>query len=132
MRAFAAEQLVVKDPAFCFTLPVWIAAGASLDHVVATVRPAADSARSRLAAGLAGYANEDVMRSAIALELGVLWDTLLQGDVPFSVLPFPAWTRDGGDLVKALPFPNRVAPDTLKETLNRLSDTRLVHHGGGG
>src|SRR4051794_8742837 len=51
MRELARDTEVVKDPRFTYLLPAWIAAGASIDHVVITNRDMDAMVASRLAAG---------------------------------------------------------------------------------
>jgi hypothetical protein len=127
LRAYAAQTAVVKDPRFCFTLGVWLASGAPIDHVVVTVRDSAASAASRVKADLSKFADEDTMRTSTVLGLGALFDTLLSADVPYRVLRFPAWPTNVDDLA-TLPFPRAVPPDEVRSAAARVFDPALVRH----
>jgi hypothetical protein len=127
LRAFAREQAVVKDPQFCYTLGVWLASGAAIDHVVVTIRDSGSSSASRVAADLSKFADQDTMRTSTVLGLGALFDVLLNADVPYNVLRFPAWTEDI-DQLAGLPFPRPVTRDEIRTALDRVFEPTLVHH----
>lgn len=129
LRAYAEETAVVKDPRFCFTLGVWLASGARIDHVVVTVRDSAASASSRVSADLSKFADDDLMRTSTVLGLGTLFDVLLNTDVPHRVLRFPSWPGDVDNLA-TLPFPGAesVPTERVRTAVERVFEPSLVRH----
>jgi hypothetical protein len=129
LRAYAGDTAVVKDPRFCFTLGVWLASGARIDHVVVTVRDSAASASSRVAADLSKFADDDLMRTSTVLGLGALFDVLLNAEVPHRVLRFPTWPADV-DALTTLPFPGPVPvpAERVRAAVEQVFEPSLVRH----
>lgn len=128
LTVVAGTRDVVKDPRFCLTLPVWLTAGAAVEHVVASVRPSRESARSREASGWSGFENGDLLRTAAVLEIGCLYDALVTYGLPHTLLRFPDWAEDPERLAAELPFPQPVPAGAVAAALERLHRPELVHY----
>src|SRR4051794_29269291 len=77
----ARETDVVKDPRFSWLLPVWIAAGAPIDHVVITTRDINAMVASRLAADQTELAAAEV-RKSLTYALAVITAAVNDNEVP--------------------------------------------------
>lgn len=127
LRRVAASHPVVKDPRFCWTMPVWLLAGASIDHVVLSTRAMDAVIASRRAAGHLRYRTEAAATNELIYALGVCFAALSEHDVPHSVVRFPHILDCPEQLAATLPFPSPVAPDRIAEAVRSVARRDLVH-----
>jgi len=127
LRTLAATHVVVKDPRFCWTMPVWLRAGAAIDHVVLSTRSMDAVIASRRAAGHLRYRTEAAATNELLYGLGVCVAALLDYDVPHSVVRFPHVLDCPESLLSALPFPEPVAADRITDAVRSVARRDLVH-----
>jgi hypothetical protein len=126
MRRLAAENPVVKDPRFLFTLPVWLAAGAAIEHVVITFRPMSDVVASRQAAGQTEF-TEVELRNSLTYGLGIITESVLATGQSHSFIRFPDFLTDLDGLYAALRFPVPVAKERFAAAAETVFDHDQVH-----
>jgi len=126
MLEAARSTEVVKDPRFSYLLPVWIAAGASIDHVVITNRDMDAMVASRLAAGQTEMSASQV-RNSLTYALDVVSTAVEEHDIPHTWLRFPDFLGDPAVLYDVLPFPAQVERDRFTEVAMAVFDPGLVH-----
>jgi hypothetical protein len=131
MLALARDTEVVKDPRFTYLLPVWLAAGAAIDHVVITTRDLDAMVSSRLAAGQSELSAAD-LRNSLTYAVGVITTAVLDYGVAHTWLRFPDFLRDPAALYDVLPFPRPVERERFIEEATRLFDGGKVHDWAGG
>jgi hypothetical protein len=125
----AAERRVVKDPRFSWTLPVWAAAGAPIDHVIICTRDLSAVSASREATGNESF-NTSAIRNSIVYGVGMAFVTVQDYALPHTVLRFPDFLEDPADLHRRLTFPEPVEQDDVASALARVRRADLVHHNG--
>ncbi|PTY03739.1 hypothetical protein DB347_21135 [Opitutaceae bacterium EW11] len=135
----AGSPYIVKNPEFCRTLPVLLAAGEApaIDHVLIPVRDLQAAARSRIRIGGADgeipgglWLTSDPERQAAALAVVFfeLLHALVVHDVPHTLLPFPRFVMDAEFTYSKLKF--LLGPITLTEfktAFARVSEPGLIH-----
>jgi hypothetical protein len=126
MLELARDADVVKDPRFSYLLPVWLAAGAPIDHVVITTRDLDAMVASRLAAGQTELSASE-LRKSLKYAIDVISTAVTDHDVPHTWLRFPDFLRDPGALYDVLPFPRPVERERFTEVATRLFDPDMVH-----
>ena len=127
VRKVAAEHVVVKDPRFCWTMPVWLRAGAKIDHVVLSTRAMDAVIASRRAAGHLRYRTEAAATNELIYALGVCLAAITEFDVPYSIVRFPHVLDCPEQAASRLPFPEPVAPDRITEAVRSVARRDLVH-----
>jgi hypothetical protein len=137
-----ASPYVVKNPAFCDTLPGLIATGCfKIDHVLVPMRQLDDAARSRIRVGgrdglvpggLLGTADPAAQKGVLAERFHRLMHALAAHDVPHTLLHFPRLALDADYAWVKLRFliPG-VDRDGFGEVFRRLSHPELIHQFGG-
>jgi hypothetical protein len=126
MLRLSRETPFVKDPRFMWTLPMWIAAGAQLDHVVITVRAMDDMVASRHAAGHSEFDRVE-LRNSLTYGLGVITAAVHEHDVSHSVIRFPDFLHDMQQLYDALVFPEPVDFERFRKVAEQVIDHSQVH-----
>lgn len=121
MRDIAQRDLLAKDPQFSLTLPVWLAAGCRIDHVIATFRSVDEMIQSRLSARQFGYKNIDDARNALLLANGTLTSTLADHtSLAHVTLRFPDFIYDLNATAQALPLIGDMKRSTLARALTEV------------
>ncbi len=136
-----ASPYVVKNPAFCETLPMFLATRCFIiDHVLVPIRQLDDAANSRIRVGghdglvpggLLGTADPAAQRGVLAERFHGLMHALAANDIPHTLLHFPrfaldpdyAWTK----LRFLLPAVDRAV---FAEVFRELSRPELIHRFG--
>jgi hypothetical protein len=126
MLELARETEVVKDPRFSYLLPVWLAAGAAIGHVVITTRAMEAMVASRLAAKQTELSPSEV-RNSLTYAIGVISTTVIDHEIPHTWLRFPDFLEDHAALYDVLPFPRPVERERFTEVAARLFDRDKVH-----
>jgi hypothetical protein len=127
LQAVAAAHVVVKDPRFCWTMPVWLRAGAMIDHVVLSTRAMDAVIASRRAAGHLRYRTEAAATNELIYALGVCLAAISEHDVPHSIVRFPHVLDCPELLASTLPLPEAVTPDRIAEAVRSVARRDLVH-----
>jgi len=114
LKRISQAKSVVKDPNFCYTLPVWAEAGASIDKVVVAFR---DPHKTILSFQMYGYpvtkGSLDDKLNGILYGWGVLFATLEQYSIPYSVVRFPQMLSEPETLYHSLTFPSYIDRETF-------------------
>jgi hypothetical protein len=126
MVKLARETVVVKDPRFMWTLPLWLAAGAEIEHVTITFRAMEDMVASRHAAGHSNFTATE-LRNSLTYGVGVITAAVKEHDVSHSYIRFPDFVHDTDMLYAGLRFPEPVSPEHFRETAKRVFDPDQVH-----
>lgn len=127
LREIAANQIVVKDPRFSWTLPVWLESGADIEHVLIATRSFKSMAKSRLEAGLSDFSESD-MRNAIIYGNGILLSTITEYNVPYSLLHFPDWLDNPMELYEAAKWPGEISEEDFMEAFRAHVRRDYVQH----
>jgi hypothetical protein len=125
--AIAASLDVVKDPRFCWTLGVWGAAGAPIDHVVMTMRNLDAVVRSRRRAGHANFPSDAAARDAFTYALGLCVSALHDHRIPHAAVRYPDLLDDFDSVYTALVFPRPVDRDDFVAAAKAVARRDLVH-----
>lgn len=134
MRDLSTRWEVVKDPRFCWTLPVWAMAEARIDHVVVTLRRVDDVVASGQHAGMANAEDlQDVNKrcSTVMFRVGALLTALREYQLPHTVLMFPDYLADPERLYHQLVFPGPVTKRKFRRALKKTLKPEYITFGGG-
>ena len=126
LRKVAATHDVVKDPRFCWTMPVWLRSAAAIDHVVLSTRSMDAVIGSRRSAGHLRYRTESAASNELTYALGVCLGAIAEHEIPHSIVRFPH-VVDRPEQLATLPFPQPVAPERIAEAARAVARRDLVH-----
>lgn len=126
IRRLSESVALAKDPQMSWTLPVWQAAGAKLDHVVVTVRDVDAMIDSRSEAGHLRFTSRSDARNSMVYAVGVLLTSLADGATLHTVLRFPDFLDDLDALAALLPLPDESARPALASAVRDSVDFSLV------
>jgi hypothetical protein len=126
LRELAGSVRVAKDPRFCWTLAVWCAAGAPIEHVLLCVRPLEAVVESRLQVGWLAERTAEAARNWFAYGLGLAQTALLDYSVPHATVRFPDFLEDPEGLYAAMRFPNPVDREAFLATFASSVRPELV------
>jgi hypothetical protein len=136
-----ASPYIVKNPAFCDTLPTLIATERfKIDHVLVPVRQLDEAAKSRIRVGgrdglvpggLLGTADPAAQKGVLAERFHGLMHALAAHDIPHTLLCFPRLALDADYAWVKLRFlmPTVERP-AFAEVFRRLSRPELIHRFG--
>ena len=127
MRDLAERTVVVKDPRFSWTMPVWLAAGAPVSSLVLALRPLDSMVTSRIRGG---WIPEEARSWAVgnfAYGIGLVVSAASQYEVPVHQLRFPQFLDDPEGLFRALPLPEERTWEVFHAAFTGLRDDSLVH-----
>jgi hypothetical protein len=130
MVRLSKQTPFVKDPRFTWTLPLWIAAGAEIEHVTITTRAMDDMIASRHAAGHSRF-NAVELRNNFTYGLGVVSAAVADSGLSHSFIRFPDFLRDLDGLYAALRFPSPIAIEHFRTVAERVFDRGQVHWSDG-
>jgi hypothetical protein len=120
---------VVKDPRFCWTLPVWLASGAPITCIVLTLRALDAMVDSRLrvqGAMVEPYARSWV-KNNFAYGIGLAVATAADHRVALQTFRYPDFLNGPEDLYERLPLPESRSWDEFSAAFEKLNDNSLVH-----
>ena len=120
---------VAKDPRFCWTLGVWAAAGAPIDHVLVSLRAIDAVVRSRIALGHLAPASAEAARNALTYAVGLCLLAVHEHRLDHAVVRFPDFLRDPGSLYAAMRFPEPVPRERFDEAFARVAEPDRVPRG---
>ncbi|HEX2031443.1 MAG TPA: hypothetical protein VHL78_08595, partial [Actinomycetota bacterium] len=118
----AASRAVAKDPRFCWTLGVWAAAGAPIDHVLVSLRAIDEVVRSRIALGHLAPGAAAGARNALTYAVGLCLLAAREHRLEHAVVWFPDFLRDPAGLFAAMRFPEPVPRQRFDEAFARVVD----------
>ena len=127
LRTIAGEHVVVKDPRFCWTMPVWLQARAAIEHVVLSTRSMDAVIASRRAAGHLRFRTEAAAMNELVYAIGVCMTAIADHDVPHTIVRFPHVLDCPEELAARLPFPDRIDPDAVIGAVRTVARRDLVH-----
>ena len=123
MREIAERQVLVKDPQFSLTLPVWLMAGAQITDVVLCSRKMDDLVASRINSGLIGGFGPDDARVMMTFALGsavsAAWD---RPEVRTVFLRYPDFIDDPVTTARLVPKPLGVSESDVRSALLRVRE----------
>jgi hypothetical protein len=135
LRKLAESRDVVKDPRFCWTLRVWVAAGAPISHIVLTLRKVEDVIGSAAHAGMRKPVDEvsseqlNDARSTVTYRIGAVLTAAAESGLPYSTLWFPGYLSDPEGLYGSLSFPKPVSLDAFMEGFRKTVKPEFVNFG---
>lgn len=127
IHELARRRQVVKDPRFCWSLAVWVAAGAPIEHVLVTSRDSASMVASHMTAGNVGRLTPSAARNGFAYATGLCVVALQDGRVPWDLVRFPDLLTQPEHLYQVMRFPDPVPRDRFLRAITAVKDDRLVH-----
>lgn len=126
----AGARTVVKDPRFCWTLGVWAAAGAPIEHVLVSLRAIEDVVRSRIALGHLAPGAGRAAKNALTYAVGLCLLAVHEHRLEHAVVWFPDFIRDPEGLFAAMRFPDPVSRERFDEAFARVADPDRIVGGG--
>jgi hypothetical protein len=127
IRELAEGRTLAKDPRFTWTLGVWAAAGAPIDHVLVCVRELGASIESRVSAGHIPPGAQAGARDAFVYGLGLCFGAIHDHHLDHGVAHFPELVDDPNHLFATMRFPEPVTAESFRAAFERVTDRRLVH-----
>jgi hypothetical protein len=122
---------VVKDPRFCWTLPVWLEAGCAVKSVVMCLRDldAVVDSRSKAFGHMVLEHGRSWAKNDFAYGIGLVMASATAHRVPVVVLRFPDLLDDPSDLYARLPLPEHRSWEEFSAAFEKVRDRGLVHDG---
>jgi hypothetical protein len=127
LRRLAAERSVAKDPAFCWTLGVWVAAQAQIDHVLVTVRSLDAMAKSRLSQHWLSPRSLGPVKNWMGYGLGLVMATVYDARLSHSILRFPDFLSQPEVLYESMHLPPEVTFGAFSDAFHTLVRHDFVH-----
>lgn len=127
IRDKARSHEVVKDPRFCWTLMVWAASGARIDHVLVCIRSLDSMVKSRFLAGHMKTESIGKARNSLAYGIGLCMTALYTYSIRHHIVRFPDFLHDPQNLYEVLRFPRAVKYEQFLEVFHRVVDLDKVH-----
>jgi hypothetical protein len=127
LRALAREHSAAKDPTFCWTLGVWCAAGAPIDHVVITIRSLDAMAQSRVAQDWLSPRSLGGIKNWFAYGFGLLMSAVFDYRLSYGITRFPDFLDHPQDLYRAIKFPHPVSYERFLRTFHVHAKPQFVH-----
>jgi hypothetical protein len=117
---------IVKDPRFCWTVGVWAAAGADIDHVLVCVRNLQATVDSRRAANHFPKEARHVPNTLV-YGLGLCLAEIHSHRLDHDVVRFPDFLNAPEALFESMRFPAAVERERFLQVFQQLSDENRVH-----
>jgi len=127
LRTLSLQTTVVKDPRFCWTLPAWLASGASISAVVLALRPLDAVVESRVRAGMIPDESGVWAKNNFAYGIGLAMAAASEYRVPVVVVRFPDFLDQPEDLYERLPLPEERTWEEFHAAFVKVHDASLVH-----
>ena len=127
LRGIAERYGVTKDPRFFWTLPVWLAANAPIEHVLVSIRNLDATVKSRGRMDSLRFHGESGARNSIAYGLGLTLFALQDHDIPYGLVRFPDFLTDPDQVLQAARFPQAVDQAHFRRVFGELARPELVH-----
>jgi hypothetical protein len=117
---------VVKDPRFCFTLPIWAASEVKIDHLIISMRSIKGIVNSMVVMEHPFY-SKDNSRDILIYGMGICLSTIHDYRLSHDILRFPDFIDRPDNLFDALRFPKLVTRDEFRRVFARVVRRDLVH-----
>jgi hypothetical protein len=138
-----AAPYIVKNPALCDDLPGILATGRFvIDHAFIPIRELEQAAASRIdvggasgsvPGGLWGTSDPASQKAVLAEMFHRLLATLVENEIPFTLLSFPRFVRDAAYTRRCLaPLLSGIAEEQFSAAFARTARPELVHRFGPG
>jgi hypothetical protein len=127
LRALAGKRSASKDPTFCWTLAVWCAAGAPIDHVVITIRSLDAMAQSRVSQEWLSHRSLGGIKNWFAYGFGLLMSAVFDYRLSYGITRFPDFLRQPEDLYRAIKFPHPVSYERFLRAFHLHAKPQFVH-----
>ncbi len=118
---------VAKSPTFARALPVWIEAGADIDHVIISARDVESVTKSQERAGFLRYDSFDMGCNHYALLAGMCLSTVVKYDVSFTIMQFPKFVEDHSHLYENLFLSKGESFKNIDNTFSEIADLNKVN-----
>lgn len=126
LRRLSVETQVVKDPRFCWTLPAWLASGATIDALVMPLRTLPAMVDSRIRAGMIPEEGRSWAMNQFAYGIGLVMAATSEYRVPIEVLRFPDFLDEPRQLHQRLPLPEARTWEEFEAAFEKVHDASLV------
>lgn len=133
----AASPRIIKNPAFCETLPGLLAQRRiAVEHAIVPLRALDEAARSRIAVGgtggtpggLWGTDRADEQKQVLAANFHQLIQTLVAHNIPITFLDFPRFARDAAYTRDQLRWlVGDIEPALFSAAFARVARPELIH-----
>jgi hypothetical protein len=117
---------VAKDPRFCFTLPVWVAAGIDIDHVLMSVR-SFNGIMNSMTFIRHPFHSEGATKNILAYGVGLCMSTIYEHRLSHDLIRFPDFLDCPEKLFCALRFPMEVTKEDFLRVFERIVRREFVH-----
>jgi hypothetical protein len=118
---------VAKDPRFSWTLPVWVASGVPIEHVVVCVRSVDVVIERRIDYEWIPPKSKVSAKTWFVFGLGLCMTTIYDHRLSHGVLRFPDFVDRPEEVFDALRFPEQVPRERFLEAFARSVRKNLVH-----
>ena len=125
--AAASRREVAKDPRFLWTLPVWAASEAPLQHAVITFRNLDAVIKGRAEIDSVRYHSEAAIRDSVVYGLGLTTWATQEWRLTHEWLRFPGFLDDPDLLFQLLRFPRPVSQERFVEVFNEVRRPGHIH-----
>lgn len=129
MKALSEQAQVVKDPRFCWTLPAWLASGASVSAVVLSLRDidaVVESRRRAFGQSFRGH-GKTWAKNQLVYGLGLVLSATSEYRVRLETFRFPDLLSSPRDVYERLPLPEPRSWDRFERSFETVGDKSLVH-----
>jgi hypothetical protein len=126
IRSLAQSHQIVKDPRFCWTIGVWAAAGADIDHVLVCTRHLGASIDSRRAANQVAERARHIPNT-MAYGLGLCMAEIHSHRLEHDVVRFPDFLAAPESMFESMRFPASVERERFLQVFHDLADDNRVH-----
>jgi len=127
LKNISQKHEVVKDPRFCWTLPVWAEAGAEIEHVLVCIRHTDSMVKSRFNAGHLLTKSFGDAKNSMIYGLGLCIATLYDYDIDHSIVRYPDFLQKPDLLFASMKFPRPITWSTFLEVFYSVVDLSKVH-----
>ena len=109
-------------------MPAWLAAGASVDHVLLSLRDLDAAMKSKISAGYERDGSEVELKNWLVYGLGLCLDSMLEHGIDHSIVRFPDFLRAPEELHRSMRFPEPVDVARFTEVFGEVARPDMVHH----
>ncbi|OCC14670.1 hypothetical protein DBT_1985 [Dissulfuribacter thermophilus] len=127
LENISQKHEVVKDPLFCWTLPVWAEAGVEIEHVLVCIRHTDSMVKSRFNAGHLLTKSFGDAKNSMIYGLGLCIATLYDYNISYSIVRYPDFLKDPEFLFASMKFPKPITWPKFLEVFNSVVDLSKVH-----
>ena len=127
LRELAERHPVAKDPRWFWTLPLWVAAGVPIEHVLVSIRNLEAVVQSRGRMGSLRFRTAGGAKNSITYGLGLTMLAIHEHQLSHAVVRFPEFLDKPKELYGSVRFPRPVLEADFCAVVERLRRPDLVH-----